>query len=125
MENADIKKEEQPTKDDSFVSVEDLIMEIGKQHVDKMNTHKQIRSMKSEFEKMKVGFLERGIQGDAAKTKTIELTKSNELYMKNNERLSASLREMREENKTLKDLLEKEKEKVKKYRAGKKTSKTK
>ncbi len=85
------------------LTVDDLIMEIGRMHVEKLSLNTEKFLLQQEIAKSKQKMLEITKKEEELLKKEITIKKSNELYQKNNERLDMALVDVRNinEKKTL------------------------
>ncbi len=86
---------------EGMLSVDDLILEIGKLHVEKLGAEKKVTLLTSrltEFEALQK-------EGAAAKVKVDALSLTNATYLENNKKLDRALVEERTELTALKALL--------------------
>ena len=85
----------------SVVDTDDLVFELGKQIVDRINKEKLLDSLLKKIQGLEEGFLTSESTKVSLSDKAESFRKSNELYVQNNERLSAEVTRLRGENETL------------------------
>ena len=85
----------------SVVDTDDLVFELGKQVVDKINKEKLLDSLVKKIQPLE----EKLLASESAKmglaNKIEEFKTSNNLYVQNNEKLSAEITRLRNENESL------------------------
>ena len=85
----------------SVVDTDDLVFELGKQIVDRINKEKLLDSLLKKIQGLEEGFLTSESTKVSLSDKAESFRKSNELYVQNNERLTAEVTRLRGENETL------------------------
>ena len=85
----------------SVVDTDDLVFELGKQIVDRINKEKLLDSLLKKIQGLEEGFLTSESTKVSLSDKAESFRKSNELYVQNNEKLSAEVTRLRGENETL------------------------
>ena len=86
MEEAKINKE-----NDSLLSVDDLVMEIGRQHVEIMNTQKRANLLVGNISKQVKDFGILKLEKEKVEKENINITKSNKAFIENNRNLDNRL----------------------------------
>ena len=85
----------------SVVDTDDLVFELGKQVVDRINKEKLLDGLLKKTRALEENFLaSESIKTDLA-NKIEEFKASNELYVQNNEKLNAEITRLRDENEIL------------------------
>ena len=112
MEDATITNEKEQTNS-SLISAEDLIMEIGKQHVDKMNSDKMMKLSLRGIKELKDSNTNLQINKDKTVNDFQTVEKSNELYRVNNQKLDKIIVTLKQEKTELSNELVNEKIKLK------------
>lgn len=112
MEDATITNEKEQTNS-SLISAEDLIMEIGKQHVDKMNSDKMMKLSLRGIKELKDSNTNLQINKDKTVKDFQTVEKSNELYRVNNQKLDKIIVTLKQEKTELSNELVNEKIKLK------------
>ena len=103
--NETVTQEESPLyqqgKFPSVVDTDDLVFELGKQVVDRINKEKLLDGLLKKTRALEEKFLaSESIKTDLV-NKIEEFKVSNELYVQNNEKLSAEITRLRDENEIL------------------------
>ena len=105
LENETVTQREPPLYQQgrfpSVVDTDDLVFELGKQIVDRINKEKLLDSLLKKIQGLEEGFLTSESTKVSLSDKAESFRKSNELYVQNNERLSAEVTRLRGENETL------------------------
>ena len=105
LENKKVTQREPPLYQQgrfpSVVDTDDLVFELGKQIVDRINKEKLLDSLLKKIQGLEEGFLTSESTKVSLSDKAESFRKSNELYVQNNEKLSAEVTRLRGENETL------------------------
>ena len=105
LENETVTQREPPLcqqgRFPSVVDTDDLVFELGKQIVDRINKEKLLDSLLKKIQGLEEGFLTSESTKVSLSDKAESFRKSNELYVQNNEKLSAEVTRLRGENETL------------------------
>jgi len=105
LENETVTQREPPLYQQgrfpSVVDTDDLVFELGKQIVDRINKEKLLDSLLKKIQGLEEGFLTSESTKVSLSDKAESFRKSNELYVQNNERLTAEVTRLRGENETL------------------------
>jgi hypothetical protein len=96
MEDANVTDLPQPNTN-TTLSVDDLIMEIGRQHVDKMSDSKEKNLFLNEISRLKANQAGAEKKRLDANTYAEGFKKSNDQYIANNQKLDKALVELRQE----------------------------
>jgi len=104
-ENETVTQEEPPLYQQgrfpSVVDTDDLVFELGKQVVDRINKEKLLNGLLKKTRALEENFLASESTKVSLSDKAESFKASNELYVQNNEKLSAEVTRLRGENETL------------------------
>ena len=103
MKDAEITNMDKETKQakDSLLNVDDLIMEIGKQHVEKMNSVRLSVLYNNKLGDIQKTLGEKLSSSSKFMKENKALLQSNTLYQENNRKLDVALTSIKEKNKEL------------------------
>lgn len=103
MKDAEITNMDKETKqvEDSLLNVDDLIMEIGKQHVEKMNSVRLSVLYNNKLGDIQKTLGEKLSSSSKFMKENKALLQSNTLYQENNRKLDVALTSIKEKNKEL------------------------